>query len=324
MTPRAIACLAVLLGGLGLAPVASAQVDLSGSWESRLHEEWGDRFHGPDAVDFTGLPLTDDGRARALSYSSSQLAMPERQCLQYGPYYTEFGPQHLAVWMEDDPVTGRPVAYKISGAGDRLPRTIWLDGRPHPSAHGLHTADGFATGVWEGDVLTVTTTHMKATPMRRNGVFASDQTTMVEHFVRHGNMLNITAIITDPIYLAEPHVVSRSWILQPSREIDRTGGACWPTVEIARLGVPGTVPHYLPGKNPFVNEVHDRYHLPMEAILGGNETRYPEYRKQLGSYVAPERCLRYCCGWLLTAGPAGNHDAPGLNCTPPSTPTSTP
>ena len=54
-----------------------------------------DRFPGPDAGDFTGLPLNEDGLARALSYSTSALAMPERQCMMYPPHYTEFGPFNL-------------------------------------------------------------------------------------------------------------------------------------------------------------------------------------------------------------------------------------
>jgi len=316
MTPRAIACLAVLLGGLGLAPVASAQVDLAGSWAARMHEDWGDRWHGPDPVDFTGVPLNDDGRARAVSYSSSQLAMLERQCLQYAPYYIVFGPQNLQIWSEDDPVTGRQIAYHISGAGDRLPRTIWVDGRPHPSPHALHSADGFSTGVWEGDVLTVTTTHMKASPLRRNGVPASDRATSVEHFVRHGDLLTVTAVLTDPAYLTEPQVVSRTWQLDSTLVQNRKASACWPAVEVERLSETGAVPHYLPGKNPFLHEFSDRYHLPIEAVLGETQALYPEFRKKLGGYVAPARCLRYCCGWMPTSGIAGNADAPELNCTP--------
>ena len=131
---------AVLWVGLLLARPAFAQLDLSGEWASRMHEDWIDRFHGPDAVDFLGLPLNDEGRARALSYSSSQLAMRERICMQYQPDYVVLGPQNLLIWSEAEPVTGRLLAWHISGAGDREPLTVWMDGRPHPSANALHTA----------------------------------------------------------------------------------------------------------------------------------------------------------------------------------------
>ena len=61
---------------------------------------------------------------------------------------------------------------------------------------------------------------------------------------------------------------------------------------------PGVVPHYLPGTNPFVNELTKLYNIPVEAARGGAETMYPEYRKKLkDKYVAPAKCERYCCGW---------------------------
>jgi hypothetical protein len=47
------------------------------------------------------------------------------------------------------------------------------------------------------------------------------------------------------------------------------------------------VPHYLPGQNPFVKELTERHNIPVEAVLGGAETMYPEYRKKLRDYVPP-------------------------------------
>jgi hypothetical protein len=42
-------------------------------------------------------------------------------------------------------------------------------------------------------------------------------------------------------------------------------------------------PHYLPEKNPFVNEMTTRFGVPREAVLGTPETLYPEYGKKLKS-----------------------------------------
>src|SRR4051812_44146566 len=58
---------------------AFAQVDLTGSWLSRNHEDALERGGGPYAVDYTGVPLSDEGRARALAYSADQMSMIERQ-----------------------------------------------------------------------------------------------------------------------------------------------------------------------------------------------------------------------------------------------------
>ena len=65
---------------------------------------------------------------------------------------------------------------------------------------------GFSTGRWEGNVLTVTTTHLKQGWLRRNGVPESDQTTLIEQFIRNGKYLTHVVIITDPVYLAEPMI----------------------------------------------------------------------------------------------------------------------
>ena len=310
---------AVLLGTLALAAPARAQVDLTGGWADRLHEDWIDRLHGPYPVDFTGIPFNEDGRARGLSYSSSLMSMPERQCMQYPADYVVVGFQPIQIWSEDEPVTGRLISWNISGAGDRDPLTIWMDGRPHPSPNALHTFSGFSTGVWEGDVLTVQTTHLKAGPLRRNGAPSSDQTTLSWHLVRHGDLLTITTIIDDPVYLAEPDVLSRTWQLNTQQQLNHYFGPCWPAVEVARLGRSGkesvAVPHYLPGQNPYLDEFRKTHNLPLEAVLGGPSTMYPEYRKTLkDSYTSPHGCFFNCCGWYVTSGIPGNNDAPGLNC----------
>jgi hypothetical protein len=55
---------------------------------------------------------------------------------------------------------------------------------------------------------------------------------------------------------------------------------CQAVVEIA--GQPrGAVPHYLPGKNPFLEEFRKDFNLPEAATRGGAATMYPEFRGQL-------------------------------------------
>ena len=67
---------------------------------------------------------------------------------------------------------------------------------------------GFSTGKWEGNILTVYTTHIKQGWVRRDGLPESDQATLVEHFIRHGDHLTHVSIVTDPVYLTEPLVKS--------------------------------------------------------------------------------------------------------------------
>jgi hypothetical protein len=58
---------------------------------------------------------------------------------------------------------------------------------------------------------------------------------------------------------------------------------------------PGTVPAYLPGTNPFLNEFADRWGLPRSGPRGGAATMYPEFRlKMEKSATTPEKCTLYC------------------------------
>jgi len=90
----------------------------------------------------------------------------------------------------------------------------------------------------------------------------------------------------------------------------RVPAPCVPEAEVSTLQGDGAVPHYLPGQNPFIDEMTKMYNIPREAVLGGAETMYPEYRKRLkDKYAPPEKCTRYCCGWA-----GGQGAAPGLRC----------
>jgi len=289
----------VLLLVLLSAP-AFAQFDLSGTWASRSNQDDMERGAGPDPVDYLALPLNDEGRAKALSYNYSMLSLPEYQFGYLTPFYIVLGPFGLRIWSELDPVTGRVIAWKIGGWVDRDVTTIWVDGRPHPSPNAPHTYGGFTTGVWEGDTLTAYTTHMKASMIRRNGAPVSDQATMTMHIMRHGDFLTIRAVILDPVYFSEPYIRSRVWMRDPTVNLGNgVSSPCEPIAELPPSDTASVVPHYLPGKNPFVNELTEKHNIPREAVLGGAETMYPEYREKLTGYVPPAICKRYCgCGGL--------------------------
>jgi hypothetical protein len=284
---------AAALVALSTATPAFAQIDLSGTWGNRLHEDWIERAPGPEIGDYTGLPINDEGRARADAYQVSLQAMPERQCILYTAHYMVMGPQNLRIASEIDPISGRVFAWHFSGTVDRAPHTIWMDGRPHPSKSGPHTAGGFSTGEWQGNTLVAYTTHMTEDMVWRNGVPASDEATISESYVRHDNTLTITMVLDDPIYFDEPFVRSASFVLDPAVRV--LPEPCEPQVEITRKE--GEVPHYLPGANPFLKEVSDAYRIPYEAVRGGAATLYPEYRKKLKDvYAPPAMCTKNCCG----------------------------
>ena len=290
---------------------ASAQIDLTGSWASRLHEDYIERGPGSDLGDFTGLPLSDEGRARALAYEPTVLSLTERQCLLWSPWSFLFRPLGLRIWSELD-ARGAIVAWHFGGDFLREGLTIWMDGRPHPSSNALYPFSGFTTGTWEGDTLTVRTTHMKATTIRRgNGIPASDQATVTAHLTRHDELLTIVAIQEDPVYLTEPHVVSRTFQLDARGNI-APFNVCNAVNEIPRLEDSGVVPHYGPGENPEADHMVRTYNLPREAAMGYAATLYPEYRKAMKASAPLAQCTRYCCGWIEAQGRP--EAAPNLMC----------
>jgi hypothetical protein len=281
--------LALVLLCAPLAQRASAQADLSGSWAPRNTE---DISRDSYPVDYLGIPLNDEGRTRALSYNESQLAMTERQCEGWPAFYFVQGPFGLKIWGDTDPVKGGTISWTIGAWEDRAPMTIWMDGRPHPSDHAEHMRGGFSTGTWEGTTLVVYTTHMKAGLLRKNGPPSSDRATMTSQFFRHGDMLTILSVVDDPVYLAEPQIISKTFQLAVAPMLP-IGPPCVSGFEGRKAQ--GSVPHFVPEKNPFVDELTKLWHLPKDAVLGLPETMYPEYRKKIkDTYVRPEPCKADC------------------------------
>ena len=263
-------CLLVMT--LAVVP-AFAQVDPTGEWAPRFHEDQPERIPGPEIGDYLGLPINDAARLRGDSWDASLLTLPEHQCKPHPADYSPRGPANLRMWKEIDKDTQQLVAYHTHISWQAPERTIWMDGRPHPPEYAAHTWQGFSTGKWDGDMLTVTTTHLKIGWIRRNGIPRSDSAVLTEHFVRHGNYLTLISVIQDPVYLTEPFIRTTNWVMDPRQEI-----APYPCESVVEVERPmGTVPHHLPGTNPFLTEFPERFGLPEQPTRGGAETMYPEY-----------------------------------------------
>jgi cyclase len=264
---------------------AAPGADLSGSWSPVIHEDFPERIPGPELGDYLGLPITDGARLHADSWSPSRLTLQEHQCRVHTSPYIYRGPLQLRIWEEKDPESQEIIAIRNYISTYEQNRTIWMDGRPHPPDYAAHTWQGFSTGRWEGDMLTVYTTHIKKGWIRRNGLPQSDRATLTEHFIRHGDILTHVAILNDPIYLTEPLIKTQDFV----RNVREGGNWLYPceyVVEVADQPA-GEVPSFLPGENPFLKEFVTRHPMvPEQAARGGAETMYPEYRVKLS---APSR-----------------------------------
>jgi hypothetical protein len=286
--------IALLTALLAFGNSSFAQVDFTGEWAPAYHEDAPERIPGPELGDYMGLPLNDAARLRADSWDADRISMVmQYQCRPHSSDYGMRGLGNMRVLREIEPLHQRVVAFRTYMPAWGSERTIWLDGREHPPAYAEHTFQGFSTGKWEGNTLVITTTHLKENYFRRNGVASSDQRTVTEFWMRHGDLLTVVTAAEDPVFLTEPLVRSQSWYMDPGQQLPQL--YCEYVTEIAPP-TPDTVPHHLPGQNPYLAEVAGWYGLPYAATRGGANTMYPEFRKVMGKpeVEPPLMCERFC------------------------------
>jgi hypothetical protein len=291
---RQSSLLILIFAGLAQSPGAWAQfagsfngqpgIDLSGAWSPAPHEE---NFGDPAIADYLGVPINEAARAVGLAWSPSRVTVPEHQCQVHVAPYLLGGPLNLRIWEERDNQAQKLQAIRMYISTYEQNRIIWMDDRPHPPEAAAHTWMGFSTGKWEGNTLTVYTTHLKEGFLRRNGLPESDQATLIEHFMRHGDFMVHVSEVTDPMTLTEPFVRT-----QVFRRISEEGQnwlyPCESVVEIANQPR-GAVPNFLPGENPFVAEFAAKLGIPVAATLGGAETMYPEFQRKMKEMASPKK-----------------------------------
>jgi len=297
-----------------------AQVDLSGSYSNSVDQEAQTAVEGPNFVDYAGIPITEQARAGALNYTPETIDELQRQCHPYSLHYLMQAAWGFRMWPTVDPETGATVAWNMTGAIDRHPTTIWMDGRSPPSPQALATPAGFTTGTWQGNTLVTTTRHMQDGLLTRNGIPVSDQETLTMFMTRQGPLLLITAVIRDPVNLAAPYVLSTVFKADASRPMDFVLGATSPSTcmpgETVQSVLNGNVPSYLtPEDNPSLMGMTTTYNIPHAAALGGPQTMYPEYARQIAAEYQPPKgyCQQFCGGTPRGPGRGGPPTPPSTN-----------
>jgi hypothetical protein len=258
--------------------------DFTGEYEPQFHEDQPERLPGPEIGDYLGLPINAAARLHADSWDASLLTLPEHQCKPHPSDYGSRGPANLRIWKEIDTASQRLIAFHTHISWQAPERTIYMDGRPHPPEYAAHTWQGFSTGQFEGDTLTITTSHLKTGWIRRNGVWRSDDAQVIEHWNRHDKYLTWMVWINDPHYLTEPMVRTNDFVEDRRQQIDP-----YPCAAVNETNRPlGAVPHHLPADNPFLDEFSRRTGVPFQATRGGAETMYPEYMDTVRAMPKPQ------------------------------------
>ena len=263
-------------------------LDISGAWFNTAQNT--DSNATILLAAYGGYPVNEAGRLYALAWDPNRNASPQQQCAQYSPHFLLHGGGNYRFWEERDPHTQRLIAIKMYGQITEGMRTIWMDGRPHPPAYARHTFLGFSTGKYEGSSLTVYTTHMKRNWIKANGMTQSDQATLVEHFIRHGDSITYVSVLKDPVYLSEPLIRSTEMV-RIVRSPEAWLYAC-DDGELILNRAKDRAPNYLFGQNPFLREYSEQHHVPLLAAMGGAQTMYPDFIAKLKDAGVSEAALK--------------------------------
>ena len=190
------------------------------------------------------------------------------------------GPSQVRIWKEIDPISRQITAYHAEWLRS-VDNPYYMDGRARPPALAPHTWGGFSTAEFVGDMLKISTTHLKEDYYRRNGVPSSDRgdaDAVLDPPRRHPDMgddrvrpavsgraddsQQRISVVAEPADPAVPVHAGRG-----DRSAERRRAA-------------------LPARTESVSRgVRQKYRLPTEVTLGGPATMYPEAARKLERQV---------------------------------------
>ena len=107
---------------------SAAETDLSGTWDIIYSEDGIELSGGPDIGDYTGLPINDAARLRAMAWNPSLHNMEQRQCVKL-PLEFSLRWSNFRAWKEIDSLTQQLTAYRFRKEWGATERTIYMDGR---------------------------------------------------------------------------------------------------------------------------------------------------------------------------------------------------
>jgi hypothetical protein len=197
---------------------ASAPVDLTGYWVAFVTEDWRFRMITPRKGDYQPVPMTPEARKVADAWDPAADEAAGNQCKAYGAAaLMRLAARFHITWQDEN-------TLRIDS--DYGTQTRLLRFNPAPSSQGERTWQGFSSAQWDKpSSLKVTTTNLRAGYLRKNGVPYSQDAVVTEYFdiapiPGGGQVLLVTTIVDDPLYLRQPFTVSSQF----KKEAD---GAKW-------------------------------------------------------------------------------------------------
>jgi hypothetical protein len=207
-------------GGRGMQaanPKAAAPIDLTGYWVSIVTEDWRYRMVTPAPGDYQSVPMTPAAIKIADAWDPAKDEAAGEQCKSYGAPAILRVPEHLHITWQDD-----QTLRMDTDAGKQTRLFRFGAGKAPAGEDAGPTLQGDSVAQWEtqraggrpvNGSLKVTTSHLKAGYLRKNGVPYSENTSLTEYYdlvkERNGDQLMVvTIVVTDPMYLREPFIIS--------------------------------------------------------------------------------------------------------------------
>ena len=210
-----------------LNPQEAAPIDLTGYWVSIVTEDWRYRMVTPAPGDYQGVPMTPAAIKIANAWDPAKDEAAGEACKSYGAPALLRVPEHLHITWQDD-----QTLRMETDAGKQTRVFHFGDWKAAAGTESERTLQGDSVARWEmqreagkpvGGSLKVSTSHLKAGYLRKNGVPYSDNAELTEYYdiVRERNgdqLMVVTIVVTDPVYLREPFIISSHFKKQPGEE----------------------------------------------------------------------------------------------------------
>ena len=206
-------------------PQDAAPIDLTGYWVAIVNEEWRWRMVTPPKGDYASVPLNDEGRKVADTWTPAM----DGRCEAYGAGGLMRLPTRVHITWQD------PATVKIETDAGTQTRLLHL-GESRPPAD--RSLQGYSVASWEfaggggrggrgggrGGArfgsLKVVTTNLRQGWLRKNGVPYSENSTVTEYYDRFKSTNGdewffVTTLVNDPKYLQQEFVTSSHFKKEP-------------------------------------------------------------------------------------------------------------
>jgi hypothetical protein len=198
---------------------AAAPIDLTGYWVSIVNEDWRWRMVTPPKGDYASVPLNDEGRKVADSWTLSM----DGRCEAYGAGGLMRMPTRVHITWQND------TTLKIETDAGAQTRLLHFGDAQPPAGRSLQ---GYSTASWEfaGGAgargggrgggrgprfgsLKVVTTQLRQGWLRKNGVPYSENSMVTEFYDRFRSTNGdewffVTTVVNDPQFLQQEFVTS--------------------------------------------------------------------------------------------------------------------